>query len=90
VQSTWVGPEGNIGDVYEKGRMVYPPLVFRLPFPGDETPGGFSRCTVPVLLFKSFESNYHEVVMAVLGQIFHWHNLSAVDSRVTYVVSPPA
>lgn len=87
VQTTWVGKGGNIGDVYEKGRMMYPPLVFRLAVPGDRVPNGFSTCTLPVLLFKSFESNYHEVLMAVLGQVFHWHQQSAVDSGVTFVVT---
>eukprot|EP00884_Botryococcus_braunii_P022601 jgi/Botrbrau1/9024/Bobra.0376s0002.1 len=85
--TAWVGPEGNIGDVYEKGRMTYPPLIFRLPMSGDQTPSRFSRCTLPLLLFKSFESNYHEVLMAVLGQVFHWYHEAAVDSRVTYVVN---
>lgn len=87
-----MGTGGNIGDVYEKGRMMYPPLVFRLTVPGDHVPDGFSNSTLPLLLFKSFESNYHEVLMAVLGQIFHWHQQSAVDSGVTFVVSflPPS
>ncbi len=67
--------------------MTYPPLVFRLPMTGDPIPSSFSRCTLPLLLFKSFESNYHEVLMAVLGQVFHWHHQSAVDSHVTYVVT---
>jgi hypothetical protein len=89
VQSTWIGPGGNIGDVYQKGRFSYPPLVFRLPTYEDGSPT-FSRCTLPLVLFKSYEANYHESLMAVLGQVYDWSvQHAAVDPRVTFIVRPP-
>eukprot|EP00884_Botryococcus_braunii_P011138 jgi/Botrbrau1/20024/Bobra.200_1s0030.1 len=89
IESTWRSPFNN--DMVKaslQAKIKFPPLHFRPPVVGDPEPV-FSNCTIPVILFKAYESNYFHAMLSFVPQIYNWHAHGAVNRDVTYVLATP-
>ncbi len=86
-QGNWVAPNGDeqLGRV-PVARAVFDPPIFRPPVLGDPEPV-FSNCSLPIIFYKEYASNYGHSLFTILPQIYHWYHHRAVNEYVSYVVS---
>eukprot|EP00884_Botryococcus_braunii_P011142 jgi/Botrbrau1/20028/Bobra.200_1s0033.2 len=87
LEAVWRPPNHDeLANAIYRGQTTIAPPIFRPPVAGDPKPI-FSNCTLPIILFKSDESNYFHFMLSVMPQIYNWHAHGAVNRDVTYVLA---
>lgn len=87
VQALWKGMNGEPVQ-HLGGLRPYSEPLFRPPLLGDERDPTFSSCTVPLVLYKSHDTNFGHVTISTLPQIYSFYKEGAVNQDVTYLVRP--